>query len=357
MVIATILMTLSTSSCEQIFDDIEPCKYGVNLRFVYDYNMEFANAFPSKVDCVTLYIYDENGNYVGTRTETTDVLKNEDYRMTIDLAPGTYQFVAYGGLACPLHSFSILDEPASGSSLTDNQTEMYFSSQASNTQLHSFFYGPWDTEKGVNGIVEVTVPDILPNKIAEADKSKYKDVDNGEIYVNYTIKMMKNTNNIRVVLQQLNGDPVSNEEFTIRITDDNTKFAYDNSVISNGEITYHPWTEGQQSVGATEEEGLPGVDKEVLVSYDEFSTSRLMDYSKSRLIIVRNDTGTEIVNIPLVKYLLLLKSAAYADMDSQEFLDRESEWNLIFFLDTKHAWIDTHIIINDWIIRFNDTEF
>ena len=39
------------SSCGSVFDDLDPCPRGISLRFVYDYNMEKANAFPSQVDC------------------------------------------------------------------------------------------------------------------------------------------------------------------------------------------------------------------------------------------------------------------------------------------------------------------
>lgn len=35
------------SSCDHFNEDLEPCPQGVELRFVYDYNMEFSNAFPS----------------------------------------------------------------------------------------------------------------------------------------------------------------------------------------------------------------------------------------------------------------------------------------------------------------------
>ena len=175
-------------------------------------------------------------------------------------------------------------------------------------------------------------------------------------YVEETLYMMKNTNNIRIVLQQLNGDPVNKEDFSFFITDDNTFFAYDNMLKPNGMVTYTPWVEGQASTGvAVKENGLE--EQDVIVAFAEFSTSRLMTHTSPRLIIKRNDTGADIVNIPLNNYLLLLKSMQYADMGSQEFLDRESDWSMIFFLDTKHAWINTHIIINDWIVRFIDTEF
>ncbi|WP_301747670.1 FimB/Mfa2 family fimbrial subunit, partial [uncultured Duncaniella sp.] len=60
--------------------------------------------------------------------------------------------------------------------------------------------------------------------------------------------------------------------------------------------------------------------------------------------------------IPLVNYLLMLKSQEFADMESQEFLDRESRWKMVFFLDEGNTWINTQIVINDWVVRINDTE-
>ena len=312
-------------SCDNIiYDRLEPCPNGVRLRFVYDYNMEFANSFHKKVDCIVLYVYDEQGNYVTTCTETTDVLANEDYRMILDLEKGDYRLVAYGGLVCDNHSFSLVDVPGrSVSTYTDLSVRM--DEEMCGKHLHDLYYGALDVKV------------------------------QGDQYVESSLHLMKNTNNIRIVLQQLNGDPVKQEDFSFFITDDNTLFAYDNMLIPNGTVTYTPWSQGQASTGSTV--GDAGEEQEVVVAFAELSTSRLMTQNSSRLIIKRNDTGDDIVNIPMNKYLLLLKSMQYADMGSQEFLDRESDWSLVFFLDTKHAWINTHIIINDWIVRFNDSEF
>ena len=100
MVFGIVLTVFSLSSCESIYEDLSPCPHGVSLRFIYDYNMEYANAFPKKVDCLTLLIYDGKGDYVGTRTVMGPELQDETYRMQLDLEPGTYRFVAYGGMAC-----------------------------------------------------------------------------------------------------------------------------------------------------------------------------------------------------------------------------------------------------------------
>ena len=85
MVLSAVLATVALSSCERIFEDLDPCPHGVSLRFVYDYNMEFANAFPRQVDCLTLYIYDDKDNYVDTRIVTGTELQDEDYRMTLEI--------------------------------------------------------------------------------------------------------------------------------------------------------------------------------------------------------------------------------------------------------------------------------
>jgi len=77
-----VLMLVSLSSCEKIYDDLEACPHGVALRFVYDYNMEYANAFPKQVDCMTLYVYDKENRYVATHVVTADSLP-----VSADLAP------------------------------------------------------------------------------------------------------------------------------------------------------------------------------------------------------------------------------------------------------------------------------
>ena len=43
-------------------------------------------------------------------------------------------------------------------------------------------------------------------------------------------------------------------------------------------------------------------------------------------------------------------------MPAQEFMDRISEWSLVFFLDSGNRWINTHIVVNDWVVRINNAE-
>ena len=58
--------------------------------------------------------------------------------------------------------------------------------------------------------------------------------------------------------------------------------------------------------------------------------------------------------IPVIKMFLLAKLQGQYDMDNQEYLDRQDEYKMTFFLDENMKWIDSQIIINEWIVRFDD---
>lgn len=311
------------TACDNvIYDDLEECRRGVELRFVYDYNMEFANGFPSQVDCLTLLVYNEDGTYKTTVTESGEALKDENYRMVLDLEPGKYSFIAYGGMYCDSSSFEWTSDPEE-TSMKDLQTRLKPSCITSpvGANLHPLFYGNLEME--IN--------------------------NDYHAYQTATVYMMKDTNNVRIVLQQADGEPVSEQLFDFTITDDNTLMNWDNAVAPSGTVTYQPWTRGNALAGTLED----GHDAQV--AFAEFSIPRLVTDKHPRLTITRKD-GHEVLSIPLVNYLLLLKSEQYAKMPSQEFLDRESRWSLIFFLDRNHVWIKAQIIINGWVVRLNEVE-
>ncbi len=322
--LCAVLMAVSLPACNGvIYDDLDPCPHGVRLRFVYDHNMEFANSFHQQVDCLTLYIYDAQGNFVTKAVETTDALKDENYRMQIDLEEGDYRLIAYGGLACEQHSFKVVDEPMAARA-ADAELQVAMDEGELGTQLHDLYYGNLKMTVQANG------------------------------YVENTLFLVKNTNNIRVMLQQVdNRIPLDNQNFTFAIADDNTLMDHENNLVANGTVNYTPWAQGTLGVG-TAEEG----EEEVKVAYAEFSAARLVARTQGapRLMVKNKETDAEIINIPLINYLLLLKSERYAEMGAQEFLDRESDWSLIFFLDQDGNWLRTQIVINDWVVRLNDME-
>lgn len=318
------LAMLLPASCDNFYEELDPCP--VNLRLVYDYNMEYANAFPSKVDNFILYIYDEQGNFLKSYSEAGEKLSDENYRLQFVLPDGKYRFVAYGGMEGENRSFGPVVTPAAGKKLSDLQVLMRQQNMTSDKLLYDFFYGAMD----------VTVEGFMRHDV--------------------TLHLMCNTNSVRILLQHLDGSPIPVEKFKFSITDDNTLFDNGNNLIPNGTVTYLPWAKG---IAGSSRAG--GDEAEVQAGFAEFSTSRLWRENHNRLTILRAEDNDTILSIPLNEYLLLMKSeqyksGKYPEMGAQEFLDREHDWSVILFLDSRYKWINTVIIVNGWTVRLNDTD-
>lgn len=324
------------SSCDLVKDGLEECPPPiVELRFVYDYNMEFANAFHSQFDCLSAYIYDGDGRLVTVETVTNrGVLADENFRMHPDLPAGDYHVVAYGGMDCDDASFFFARNINLGSSRSDLHVQLYPDclTDKSRMRLHNHFYGAAD----------FTV---------EAEEDTYA-----------TVKMMRNTNSIQVALQHENGAPIDCNDFIFEITDDNNDFDCDNNLLPTGEITYKPWHTDNRSTGTVPDDAT----QEWHAALAQFTTSRLVianpatKPTATMLHVRRVVDGETVFRVPLVNYMLMFKhdntGAGLDDMGDQEYLDRENTWNFVFFLKD-NIWLETHIIVNDWEVRLNAPEF
>lgn len=314
------------SGCDRLRENLPECEHGLRLRFTYTWNMEFANAFPSQVDCLTVYVYDGENRLVEKREETSDVLADEDYRMGIDLPDGHYTILVYGGMECDESSFHHNITPERNSLITDLETELDADllTHPEGTRLHNLFYGK----------KEVTVT-------SETNR-----------YVEETIDLMRDTNNLRIMLQHVDGTPVNDKDFNFYLKDNNTIMAWDNSLLPSPEVTYYPWTRGTLEVGTNPADG-----SDVTMAYSEFSFCRLVTAKNPTLLITTADESSNVVDIPLLNYLIASKSDQYRNMPNQEYLDRQHDWNMTFFLDSGLRWVYVEIEVNNWVVRINNFEF
>lgn len=321
-------------------ESLDPCaEKKTTLRFIYDYNMERANAFHQQVHCLSVLIYDGEGRFVTRQTETSEaVLADENYRMTVDLPAGRYHAVAYGGMECEKGSFGFTATPEKGSALSDLGVKINPEALTddSRRRLHNHFHGAAD----------FTV---------KADESSETRVE-----------MMRNTNSIHIALQNAYGSPISHEDFEFSITDDNTLFSHDNTLVPAGEVTYLPYLSETVTAEDDTKEDLDtkadGEDNPVSIAVAHFTTSRIVQAKavKPFLSVKRKSDGREVLSIPLANYMLLFKENHdhTAPMGNQEYLDRENTWNFVFFLDDHNGgtWLKSQIIVNDWLVRINGTE-
>lgn len=330
------------SSCNGvIYDDLDPCPEGVRLRFVYDYNMEFANAFPSQVECLTVLVYNSDGTYRETRKITDrSLLSDENWRLDIDLPEGDYKIIAYGGLACNDNSYHFVETPAPSTQLGSLQVALNQEviDRVIGTDLHKLFWGT--TLEKENAADPTDFSKAIDVKVRKSTMA----------YDEYTVYMMRDTNNLRIVLQELSGDPVDDKAFNFEVIDNNTLMGWNNAVIPAAPFTYLPWTRGQASTGL-----LPD-GSECKVAFAEFSFGRLVTENAPVLRVTRVSDGSEVINIPLINYLALMKSESFHKMSVQEYLDRENQWNMTFFLDRHWKWISVQIEVQGWVVRINNPD-
>lgn len=329
LAVPALLLGVLVSGCDsQIYDDLDPCRTSYHLKFRYDYNMKNADAFPSEVRSVAVWAFDRDGKLVWQHSESGETLSAGDYRVDVALAPGKYDFVTWCGLSGESPFRLASPSPAA---MTDLATILTFK----------------DAVRAGEGVPVSAEPFTgLYNAVARGVEI----IDNPAVETDNEIEfsLVKDTNYIKVLLQNLDGTVMKEGDFSVYITADNGRIEYDNAVTEGDAFHYEPWkmTYGEASLEGEEREDATVTSVSSFMA--ELHTSRLMKDAESRLVVRRNRDGKDIVRIPLVDYLLLVKGN-YHVMGDQEYLDRQDEYSLTFFLDENLNWYrEVGIYVNKW---------
>ena len=318
-------------ACDSLIYDSEgDCSVNYRVKFRYDYNMKFADAFANEVNVVTLYLLDTDGRVVWQRTEEGEALAADGYTMTVNVEPGKYNLLAWCGTTHK-GSFSI-PRTASGKELTCTLGRQYDTgNQAFVTEdLDRLFHG-W-----------------LPEQTFGETEGTYT----------YTVPLVKNTNNVRVVLQHLSGGAVDKDKFVFTITDTNGSMDWDNTLLPDEPVTFYAWhtDAGEAGIG-TRPEGLQTAPRAAFsAAIAELTIPRLVKGQNTQLTVTNKETGKTVFSIPLIDYALLVKGFYHRDMDEQEYLDRQDRHDMVFFLDEGDRWLDAYIYINSWKVVLQNNE-
>jgi hypothetical protein len=84
------------------------------------------------------------------------------------------------------------------------------------------------------------------------------------------------------------------------------------------------------------------------------TTGRLMANARPILVVRNLETNEVVLSVPIVDYALLVKGNYNRAMEDQEYLDRQDEYNMTFFLDESGNWISSSIIVNSWRVVLNN---
>lgn len=328
-VFGLMLICLTMVACDgSIYDYEGDCSITYRVKFRYDWNMKFADAFANEVESVTLYVLDENGNVVWQRTETGEALAADDYAMTVDVEPGTYDLLAWCGTTDKA-SFDI-PESAVREGLTCTMKREHDTAGAAfvRNDLDRLFHGYLEKQHfaDTEGVYTITMP------------------------------LKKDTNNVRVVLQHMSGEEIDASKFEFAIADTNGAMDWDNSLMDDEIITYHAWHVESGSADFEQDAMFARATSTFSAAVAELTVPRLMmeNKSTSRLTVRNTDTGKTVLSIRLIDALLLVKGYYNRPMSDQEYLDREDDYSLIFFIDEGYRWTDANICINSWKVVYKE---
>ena len=309
----TYLLTLGAlllcSACSWVKDDLSDCPTGNWLHLSYAYNLLNVDAASTQVSNVSLFIYQEDGTLVRRENVDSVELHRRDCKIEIPKLPeGKYDFLIWGGMEDSLYRY------------TDETLELLTDGEGVNeAKLPSLFHGRLDG-------VHIT-----------------------DSYNVYEFPLMKNTNVLSCLVQsQADTASFKSELFRLEVKASNARMNHWNMPVDSVEVMYLPFYKDSASI------------ENFNVLQYGVNTLRLMEEDDTRLKLVYVPTGKAVLDIPLTEYLLLSRHVDFASMPSQEYLDRQDRYDIIFFLSEKEdpelPFVCLSMKVNGWIVRFDDAE-
>lgn len=322
------LLAVALSSCDSsfVFEDLRPCIPDYRVRLSYTHNMAYEEQV-SKIEAAEAYAFDSDGNLAAVSTADRQMLIDNDWTLPLDIERfKDYDVIVWGGL--------IAESPFN-----------------------------LDGKRAVTTKEDLTcrLQTITDEDANDVSSTKFPGLFHGLTSVNYTVEdgpeertvpMIKNTNDIVVLIQKDNGQAVEPDYYDVEITDANGIMNHQNSV-SGTDILYrhHTYTAGDFQIP----DGYGGKEEITAPSGKwEFSVARLMENSEARIQIRLDESNIVLVDEKLID---LLEKVRPASMPLQEFLDRQDTYYLTYQLRVEEDWIHLSVYVNDWLIIKNDIEW
>ena len=293
-----LLLLLVLFSCTSIDETLSECQLYVSFR--YDYNMEFTDAFATQVNRVDVFVFDKDGTFIMKKSEQGKTLGSGSYRMQLQLPIGEYRIATWAGMSDAFE----MPEPVAGKSTLEDLTVKMKREESliHNKVLEPLWYGEIQTV----------------NFTGKQEQTE-------------TVRLIKVTNKFRFILQKSGpGEELDMNDCLFEIRADNGYYLLDDDMIS-----YQPY-----HLEKVEDVGIVA----------EMNTMRLLEHKKVYLTLTRKSDSKELMKVDLIPYLLLTKMEGH-NIPAQEYLDRQSEYAIVFFYNPELLnFLSTKIMINGWTI-------
>lgn len=327
---AAIAASMALASCSSwIYDDMDECPAQLSVKFQYSYTLDrgevTGNDFAQQVRSVNVWAFDEDGDFVWAGSASGEQLAEPGFKLDTPLGQGIYDFVAWCGLESN-DDFSLANyAPKSKQELEVKLNTIEKEGKSvSESHLKNLYHG---YKSGFQYTVDPDAPSIST----------------------VVIPLMKDNNDIAVMLVNEDGTTLNEKDFTVSFTYADSWLAWDNAVMaSSPAVTYSPWS---ILYGETTKERAEADSPVRSTLLYEMSTSRLMAGGDAYLDVVRNTDGVRIIHLRLIDYFIYSKGNRFDQYTDQEYLDRRSDYTVLFFIDNDLGWyVAAGIYINGWAV-------
>lgn len=363
-------VTAMLASCKGhlIYDYEGDCDDEVEILLKYDYNIQRADMRAFHTGYAVVYAVDENGKVVASQEVFAPEIKDVNYRVKFrGLQPGRYCFTAmamqrpYADLAKEQNARFRAEFPSVGEQINKLNVKLDRAATAD-----------------AQGRKQVTAPasgldTLWIGRSVHPYSLEMPAVDQqfGKTHRD-TVSLVRDTKYLHLNLHQLDEDcraDIDHKRYQIEIADANGHLDYLNNLISDENLVYAPhaaWTTSMDAEGhvfyGNEPDGALIVER---AAHYEISFSRLMYYAAGSMgknavlrIFDTYEDNNVVVEINLPYYLAMARGWFETQhYDEQEFLDREYDYHMDFFL-TNGTWsyLSLRINIMPWVMRVQNIE-
>lgn len=379
MALVTVLAA-GVTGCGLMHDDLAPCAVDPDVttvvNFVYDYNMDGVDMFDSHVGSVYLYVFDEDGVFVGRYEKNKKDMdpSNVDFSMTFDARNSaikmgnTYQFVAVAQSnpegydpSDDTPGFKLVNVLVPGVSTIND----YILKLTRDDKMFEDF-GVVDYTSDYSGpdamidTVWTTKPDEVQVHTIPLLKAEFDSPDQIPDHVEEVkIPMMRITNSIEVALTspRFTADTKpSYFDILIYFPDGNGTIDFVGETLTDiSQPLYYRALRKRLDVYVDKEASRAGGADDSATQYAIYATfgvSRLK-YDDGAVLQVR-DPGTHEVIAQIEDFSKYLNDKGNMDYDDpQEYLDREFDYRVDLGLNSDNNlwWSQVGIGVHDWAVR------
>lgn len=355
---AIALTSLASCVKEDLDDCPVPATSKVALQFDYTYNIKEADAFSTEVKNINVYVFDKDGKFINSYTESSDQFETGHTMEIRDLKDGKYTIVC---LARDCQSIPRTSE---------DEREFSFASLIPDVSTIDDLTAKMGKENFENN------KDFAALYTAQTQIDFKRLDDNGKegnIVVG-NLSLMKCTKSYRIVLLPYDNNQTDfkPENFDIRIEGSAAWLDHQGRKYKNQSkaITYLPYNQEHRKNYNGENTLVEDEPIDQALVYD-LTSSRMFErksddirtqeqsaYDDKRIIItdLRDKGKPKVVfNHSLPWLLALCGERKGKDWKDQEYLDRQDQYVLTFYVpDNRDYNLDARVKVNGWVLNLQD---